>query len=84
MQGLTLQSAVISFELFSQRAFNEGQMYVNISRVTNINRLFLIGGYKRKAINANIEVGVEYERLRRDNPLQKAEGFSPALTFSKH
>uniref|UniRef100_A0A7M5V9S6 ATP-dependent DNA helicase n=2 Tax=Clytia hemisphaerica TaxID=252671 RepID=A0A7M5V9S6_9CNID len=84
VQGLTLQSAVVSFELFAQKAFNEGQMYVNLSRVTNINGLFLIGEYNRKHIRVNSEAGIEYERLRRESSLQKVETFSPALTSSKH
>ncbi|XP_066926174.1 uncharacterized protein [Clytia hemisphaerica] len=77
VQGLTLQSAVVSFELFAQKIFNEGQMYVNLSRVTDINGLFLIGEYNKKAIRANKEAGIEYERLRKANPLPKVEEFSP-------
>ena len=36
MQGLSLTSAVASFDLGKQRFFNEGQMYVASSRVTSI------------------------------------------------
>ena len=36
VQGLSLTSAVVSFDLEKQRSFNEGQMYVALSRVTSI------------------------------------------------
>ncbi|XP_066910247.1 uncharacterized protein [Clytia hemisphaerica] len=84
VQGLTLQSAVVSFELFGQRYFNEGQMYVNLSRVTDINGLFLIGEYSRNAIRVNTEAGLEYERLRRNCCLQKVQTFSSVSTSPKH
>ena len=84
VQGLTLQSAVVSFDLLSQRYFNEGQMYVSLSRVTNINGLFLTGEYDRKAIRANKEAGLEYELLRKDRPVHKVESFSSASTPGKH
>ncbi|XP_066910992.1 ATP-dependent DNA helicase PIF1-like [Clytia hemisphaerica] len=84
VQGLTLQSAVVSFELFKQRYFNEGQMYVSLSRVTNINGLFFIGKYDRSAIRANNEAGAEYERLRKDNSMLEIKNFSSSLNSSNH
>ena len=40
VQSLSIPSAVISFELLRQRQFNVGQMYVALSRVTNMDGLF--------------------------------------------
>ena len=42
VQGLSLTSAFVSFDLEKQRSFNEGQMYAALSRVTSIDNLFLI------------------------------------------
>ena len=39
VQGLSLTSAVVSFDLEKQKPFNEGQMYVALSRVTSIDNL---------------------------------------------
>ena len=64
VQGLSLNEGVISFDLEKQRSFNQGQMYVAISRITNIDKLFLIGEYASNAIKANRDATVEYDRLR--------------------
>ena len=45
VQGLSLHKVVISFELVKQRSFNNGQMYVALSRVTSFIGLFLTGAY---------------------------------------
>ena len=69
VQGLSLQSAVISFELFRQRQFNAGQMYVALSRVTTLAGLYLIGNFNTNAIKVNLDAEIEYERLRIGSPL---------------
>jgi len=69
----TLQSAVVSFELFQQRQFNAGQMYVALSRVTNIDGLYLIGDYNKSAIRVNVDAGHEYERLRNSNCIKHTQ-----------
>ena len=43
MQGLSLTSSVVSFDLEKQNSFNEGQIYVVLNRVTSIDKHFLIG-----------------------------------------
>jgi len=73
VQGLGLPSAVISFDLLRQRQFNFGQMYVALSRVTNINGLFLIGEFTEKAIRVNTKADTEYERLRKESAFQPLE-----------
>ena len=45
VQGLSLDRAVISFDLNKQRSFKVGQMYVALSRVTNMDGLYLTGTY---------------------------------------
>ena len=65
VQGLTLNESVVSFDLEKQKSFNQGQMYVAISRITNINSLFLIGDYSSNAIKANKDAATEDGRLRK-------------------
>ena len=69
VQGLSLQSAVISFELFRQRQFNAGQLYVALSRVTALTGLFLTGDYNENAIKVNLDAETEYDRLRINSAL---------------
>ena len=45
VQGLSLSEVVVSFDLDSQKSFNQGQIYVLLSRITSIGRLYLIGKY---------------------------------------
>ena len=46
VQGLSLNKAIISFTLFNQRNFNNGQMYVALSRVTSMEGMLLTGEFK--------------------------------------
>ena len=64
VQGLSLEKAVISFDLLKQRSFNYGQMYVALSRVTSLNGHYLTGEYKSSANKANPRAIHEYERMR--------------------
>ena len=64
VQVLSLTSAVVSFDLEKQKSFNEGQMYVALSRVTSIDNLFLIGKYNLNVFKVNESAVVEYGRLR--------------------
>ena len=63
VQGLSLNSAVISFDLVKQKSFNQGQMYVALCRVTDIKNLHLIGTYNRHAFQVNSNVTSVYNRL---------------------
>ena len=67
VQGLSLDEGVISFDLHRQRSFNQGQMYVALSRITSLDRMFLIGNYNKTAIKENSSAKQEYQRLRREN-----------------
>ena len=67
VQGLSLTEGVVSFDLESQKSFNQGQMYVALSRISSINKLYLVGKYKKEAIKVNLAAKKEYERLRRES-----------------
>ena len=57
-------SAVVSFDLENQKLFNEGQVYVTLSRVTKIDNLFLIGKYGPNVLKVTENAVIEYSRLR--------------------
>ena len=64
VQGLSLNSLVISFELVKQRSFNYGQVYVALSRATSLNGIHILGKINSKHVKADPRVHKEYERLR--------------------
>ena len=53
VQCLTLEEAVISFDLVKQKNFSYGQMYVALSRVTSLNGLYLIGEFNLSYITGD-------------------------------
>ena len=58
VQGLSLTEGAVRFDLESQKPFNQGQMYVALSRITSINELYLIVSITRQAkkhMNQQIE-----------------------------
>ena len=84
VQGLSLQTAVISFDLNKQRAFNAGQMYVALSRVTSMEDLFLKGSYSRDTISVSTCATEEYDRVHQNSPfipLEKVETFENCFVF---
>ena len=84
VQGLSIEKTVVNFDLLNQKAFNQGQMYTALSRVTTYDGLFLTGEFKKSAIRANIGAEKEYERLRRDNIFDSMEKYlvsSDSLTL---
>ena len=58
VQGVSWNAAVISFDLEKQKSFNQGQIYVPLGGVININKLYLIGKYVT-AIQVNRDVASE-------------------------
>ena len=70
VQGLSLEKAVICFDLLKQRSFNNGQMYVALSRVTSFDGLYLTSKYKSSAIKADQRALQEYERMRTECTLE--------------
>ena len=64
VQGLSLDNAVLSFDLFKQKSFNYGDMYVPLSRMRPVSGLTLTGTFTATAIKAERRSIQEYERLR--------------------
>ena len=78
VQGLSLNKAIISFDLERQKCFNQGQMYVALSRITNMENMYLIGKYSRSAIKENKSAKIEYERLRQESVMKSLPLISPS------
>ena len=64
VQGLSLTSAVLSFDLEKRKSFNEVQAYVALSRGTSIDNIFLIGKYNRNVFKVNESAVAQNKRLR--------------------
>ena len=96
VQGKQFKEAVISFELFKQRRFNNGQIYVGLSKVTSLDGLYLTGEFSCKAVNADARATEEYTLLRNEYsmiPIKDCEELSQnsltvcllnARSFRKH
>ena len=65
VQGLMLDKIVISFALNKQRAFQNGQAYVALSRVRTLDGLFILDKFDPNQIRADDRVTEEYEKLRK-------------------
>ena len=44
---------VISFDIHRQKSCNQGLMYTALSRITSMDRMYLVGNYSKKAIKKN-------------------------------
>ena len=64
VQGKQFREIVISFNLFKQRSWNNGQMYVGLSRVISLDGLYLTGEFNASAVKADPRATVEYNNLR--------------------
>ena len=64
VQGLSLAEGVVSFDLEKQKSFNQGKIYVALSRISSMNKMYLIGSYNKAALKVNKSAKKEYERLR--------------------
>ena len=82
VQGLTLQNVVISFDLYKQRSFNYGQVYVALSRATSLKGIQILGQMENKHIRADPRVQKEYERLR--NNLSHTEQLTNELSLQEN
>ena len=56
-------SAVVIFDLEKKKSFNEGQMYVSLSKETSIGNLFLVGKCNCNIFKVNQNSVVEYSGL---------------------
>ena len=64
VEGLSLAEGVVSFDPEKQKSFNQGQIYVALSRISSMNKMYLIGSYNKAALNVNESAKKGYERLR--------------------
>ena len=85
VQGLSLSDGVISYELQRQKSFNQGQMYVAMSRISKLENMHLIGNYNQNAIKVNKSAKKEYERLYSEcllSPLSFPKASNDTLTIA--
>ena len=54
MKGISLDDGLIYFNLQRKKSFNQGQMYVALSRIRRIEKMFPVGNYNRAAIKVNL------------------------------
>ena len=83
VQGLSLSDGVISYEL--QKSFNQGQMYVAMSRISTLENMHLIGNYNQNAIKVNKSAKKESERLYSEcllSPLSFSKASNDTLTIA--
>ena len=73
VQGKTFPKIVFSFDLFKQRSFNKGQVYVTLSRVTSLNGLYLTGNFDKNHIRFDQRASDEYDYMRDKSYLKPIE-----------
>ena len=61
VHGLSLNEGVISFDIHRQKSINPGQVYVPLSRITSMARMYLIGKYSKKATKENSSAKKGYQ-----------------------
>ena len=83
VQGLSLDKAVVSFDLLRQRSFNNGQMYVALSRVTLLEGFFLTGKFNHNAIVFDKKAQQEYQYLRENLSVCFEEGLVNSSTADR-
>ena len=59
-----MAEGVVILKLEKQKSFNQGQIYVALSRISSMNKMYLIGSYNKAALKVNESAKKEYERLR--------------------
>ena len=59
-----MAEAVVNFDVEKQKSFNQGQIYVALSRISSMNKMYLIGSCNKAKLKVNESVRKEYERLR--------------------
>ena len=64
---LSLKQDVVSFELQSQKIFNQGQIYVALSRTSQFENMHLVGKCHCNTIKVNQNAKKEYERLYKES-----------------
>ena len=65
-----MAKGVVNFDLEKQRYINQGQIYVALSRISSMNKMYLIGSYNKAALKVNESAKKEYEILRSEGLLK--------------
>ena len=74
VQILTINVGVVEFKLKKQKAFNQGQMYAALRRITSLSGLFLTCHFTKSSIRANEKAEHdEYNQLLRNSAFQLIE-----------
>ena len=53
VQSLCLAEVVVRFDLEKQKSFNQGKIYVALSRISRMNKMYLTGSYNKTALKVN-------------------------------
>ena len=64
VQDLGLTEVVVSFDFEKQKSFNQEQIYVALSKISSMNKMYSIGSYNKTALKVDKSAKKEYERLR--------------------
>ena len=64
---LSLEQAVIDFDLQKQKSFGPEQMYTALSRVKTYDNLYCIAEFKKSVIKIDKDALLEYERLKQND-----------------
>ena len=64
VQDLGLTEVVVSFDFEKQKSFNQEQIYVALSKISSMNKMYSIGLYNKTALKVDKSAKKEYERLR--------------------
>ncbi|XP_057308183.1 uncharacterized protein LOC130646064 [Hydractinia symbiolongicarpus] len=73
VQGKTFDKIVVCFDLLKQRAFQSGQIYVALSRVTSLDGLYLTGTFSKSTIKSDTRATEPYNYMREHSKLTQKE-----------
>ena len=66
VKDLSLPETVVRFDIERRKSFNQEQLYVALSRISSMNKMYLIGSYNKATLKVNESAKKEYERLRNE------------------
>ena len=67
VQGVTIGKVAVCLQLYKQKSFNAGQLYVPLSRATSLSSLSITGNIHPDHVKANPSTLAEYDRLREES-----------------
>ena len=48
--GVSLAEGVVNFDVEKQTSFNQGKIYVVLSKISRMNKMYIIGSYNKAAL----------------------------------